>query len=277
MPVDLPQPGHLRPLHFRIETLRAKCYLLQQMPKLDFDHLSDVEFEEFCFHLLDRLGFVNVDWRKGTAHETSPADSGRDIVCQQITEDIDQTKRLETWFVDCKHYKKGVPPGELQNLLTWAEAERPEVAIFIVSGFLSNPAKEYLEKYERNRKPPFRIKYWERPKLEKLTIGKRALLMDFGLLPQRTRRIPEILKAEGEFFDRVWYDRHQVLRHLERGGKRKTASDIMKAAQKEATQLEKKYGKKNLGPYSDFDWGIVNGKLSALRWVLGEEWDMLDT
>lgn len=36
-------------------------------------------------------------------------------------------------------------------------------------------------------------------------------------------------------------------------------------------------GEDNLGPYSDFEWGMINGKLSALRWVLGEDWDMLDT
>jgi hypothetical protein len=32
-----------------------------------------------------------------------------------------------------------------------------------------------------------------------------------------------------------------------------------------------------LGPYTDFELVILNGKLSALRWVLGSEWDFLDT
>ena len=43
--------------------------------------------------------------------------------------------------------------------------------------------------------------------------------------------------------------------------------------------LEKKYGKKKLRDYyhNDFEWGMLNGKLSALRWVLGSDWDMLDT
>jgi len=46
---------------------------------------------------------------------------------------------------------------------------------------------------------------------------------------------------------------------------------------KAARNVERRYGKKNLGPWDDFEWGMINGKLSALRWILGDEWDMLDT
>jgi hypothetical protein len=46
---------------------------------------------------------------------------------------------------------------------------------------------------------------------------------------------------------------------------------------KAAAKVEEKHGTENLGPWSDFEWGMINGKLSALRWALGEDWDMLDT
>lgn len=249
------------------------------MRKLDFTGLDATGFEEFCFHLLDRLGFVNVDWRKGTGHDASPANSGRDIVCQQVREDVDKSKEIETWFVDCKHHKKGVPPSELQNLLTWAEAERPHTALIITSGFLSNPAKDYLQKYERNRKPPFRIKYWERPKLEQLSANKRSLLMEYNLLAFKTRTVDAILKAEEELFDVIWYDRKLVLIRNLKEGRETITPEIKKGMYAAMRRVEKKYGKRKIRQYysDDFGWGMLNGKLSALRWVLGDEWDMLDT
>ena len=45
------------------------------------------------------------------------------------------------------------------------------------------------------------------------------------------------------------------------------------------SRVEKKYGKRKLRNYyhNDFEWGMLNGKFSALRWVMGSEWDFLDT
>jgi len=44
-----------------------------------------------------------------------------------------------------------------------------------------------------------------------------------------------------------------------------------------AEDVRAKYPESELGPWTDFEWGMINGKLSALRWALGSEWDDLDT
>jgi hypothetical protein len=51
--------------------------------------------------------------------------------------------------------------------------------------------------------------------------------------------------------------------------------EIWEGAKRSAKKVEQKYGMENVGPWTDFEWGMLNGKLSALRWVLGEEWDSL--
>jgi Restriction endonuclease len=251
------------------------------MPEtLSFKHLSDTDFEQFCYDLVTALGYVNIDWRKGTPLKTSPADHGRDIVCQELRTDLDGTKHLETVFIDCKHYAKGVPAREMQNLLVWAEAERPQVALFITSGFLSNAAKDYLDTYRRNNRPAFKVKYWERPTIERLTRRKKTLLRRYGLTHEPIRSIEEILKAENEFMDRIWYDRKLVLLQKLRDGTETITPDIKKGMLASMKRIEAKYGgRRALRTYykDTFEWGMMNGKLSALRWILGDDWDMLDT
>jgi hypothetical protein len=96
-----------------------------------------------------------------------------------------------------------------------------------------------------------------------------------GLEAPRTE--PEILAIIDELLDKVWYNRHHNLRFKIKSGEEVVDPEVWKGALKSAQKIEKRYGKANLGPWDDFEWGMINGKLSALRWVLGDEWDMLDT
>ena len=88
-----------------------------------------------------------------------------------------------------------------------------------------------------------------------------------------------ILEAEREFMDVIWYDRKLVLFQNLKEGKETIDPEIKKGMLAAMRTVEKKYGKKKLRNYyhNDFEWGMLNGKLAALRWVLGDEWDMLDT
>ncbi len=139
-------------------------------------------FEQFCYDLLSEMKFINLNWRKGTGFSSSPADHGRDIECQHTHDDVDGQIYLETWFVECKHYQQGVPPDKIQGALAWATAERPDKLLIIASNFLSNPTKDHLESYTRNNIPTFRIKYWEKPDLERLSLDKPRLLRKYKLV-----------------------------------------------------------------------------------------------
>jgi hypothetical protein len=246
------------------------------MGDITFDRLSATKFEEFCHDLLHANGFVNIDWRKGTGLASSPADKGRDIVCELPRSDPDGSKHFEKYFVDCKHYKKGVPPKELANLLAWAKAERPDVAVFAVSNFLSNPAKDFIETYRKNNKPPFKIKYWEKPHLERMMARKILLQRKYNLTDAPIRSVSQIIKVEHELFDRLWYGRSGSVEFMRsRGYEKKLIQTVLKAQRR----VEKKYGKKSLMEHvkDQWQWGFLSGKISAIRWVLGDEWDNLDS
>lgn len=105
------------------------------------------------------------------------------------------------------------------------------------------------------------------------------------------RTFSELLEMENELEQKIWYNRHQNRAYHIKVGNTKLVDKkdfdgnysndvilkhIWQGALKSAKKVEKKYGKKNLS-WDDFEWGMLNGKLSTLRWVMGDEWDNLDT
>ena len=113
------------------------------------------------------------------------------------------------------------------------------------------------------------------------------------------RSLSEVLTAMDFLTDQVWYNRHKNFAWKIKHRKHKIVTDkewakghaakgwgysrdhtpesVWEGAQRAAEGKEEEHGKKNLGPWTDFEWGMINGKLSGLRWSLGDEWDMLDT
>jgi PIN domain len=110
---------------------------------------------------------------------------------------------------------------------------------------------------------------------------------------QQPRRLSEILEAEHLLFRQVWYNRHWNRRAgIEQGTLQVVPEEeysrdpylpyqildtIWAGALAAAKKTEEEVGIENLGPWDDFEWGMLNGKLSALRWILVDDWDMLDT
>ena len=96
---------------------------------------------------------------------------------------------------------------------------------------------------------------------------------------EEPRRLDQIVAAETELFDRIWY--HRSLQHdyrLEDQGDVEELERNRVIAGPGRSRVEETYTEPgHLGPYTDFELGMLNGKMSALRWVLGSEWDFLDT
>jgi hypothetical protein len=120
------------------------------------------------------------------------------------------------------------------------------------------------------------------------------LTRESQLIEAPPRSLKEIQEAEEELTLKRWYDRHQMRSVAIKAGKTKLVDkedfskppprggrpiekEIWKGAMKAAKEVERRFGKRNLGPYTDFEWGMLAGKHSAIRWVLGYEWDVLDT
>lgn len=194
--------------------------------------------------------------------------------------------------------------GDAILIETYLDVVAGETEADVRFAFITHNTKDFSDTSNDNRKP--------HPDLAACFSGKRSaysislaetlneiapeLLEEFKFeleWAEEPRRLSEILEAIDLLWDQVWYNRHWNSRvAIEEGRiavveiapfpvadetKRPIRRDVWERALEAAKRVEEKRGPDNLGPWDDFEWGMINGKLSALRWVLGDEWDNLDT
>lgn len=108
--------------------------------EIDFCKITSSQFEELCFDLITRLGYKDLIWRRGGA------DSGRDIEGKFYIENPIIGGYDERWFFECKNYSQGVPPEKLSGKISWCDSEKPDHVVFFISSYLTNNARQWLNK-----------------------------------------------------------------------------------------------------------------------------------
>jgi hypothetical protein len=105
---------------------------------------------------------------------------------------------------------------------------------------------------------------------------------------EQPRKLSVIREALDELIDQRWYSRHCSLADEVESGEVRVVDKVdhpsdwsdpnlinrefWEQAEEKARHLKKKYGTDKVGPSDDFEWGMIDGKVAALRWVLGAAW-----
>lgn len=84
------------------------------------------------------------------------------------------------------------------------------------------------------------------------------------------RKKGEVITEEQRLYNQLWYARHMIMEmpaHV--------PPDIVERAEAKARQVEKEYSKEHLDgiQHDPYEVGVMHGKLMALRWMLGMNWN----
>lgn len=174
----------------------------------------------------------------------------------------------------------------------FAELTRTEGSDTDELAFATSNSRDFSQKGADNRVPhPDIAEIFDRPNVHYL-FGIEGLVEklrdtypeyedleeEAEVLQGETRTLAEIVEAEAERFDKIWFVRSLIgLEEEENGERTPPPADIAAERDKNMRRVIEKYGPENVGPWDDWHWGYIHGEMSALRWVLGDEWGFLDT
>lgn len=91
------------------------------------------------------------------------------------------------------------------------------------------------------------------------------------------RKQKEIVEYMDEAFDRVWLVRKQDMLCNIANGTETISPDILRQCSKSIDIACEKWNIDFDEPLNDWEYGYWSGILAALRWVMGDEKDFLDT
>ena len=116
-----------------------------KLEDINFDLIDDKQFESLCFELLLRLGYQDLKWRGGTN------DQGRDIEGKiRINYPLLGNISEECHF-ECKKYHQSVPKKVFLDKIAWADANKPDRLIFLISSQITNQTKHWVQEISRNK------------------------------------------------------------------------------------------------------------------------------
>ena len=115
--------------------------------KLDWDRINDWDFEELCYVILRREGFLNLTWLG-----RSGGDRGRDITCLKNENPITGIQRTINYIIQCKRWLNRAPtPTDLFSTITWADFHCPNVLIMMVSNVLSPDTYDWINRIKKKK------------------------------------------------------------------------------------------------------------------------------
>ena len=169
---------------------------------LPLTQLSAQDFEQLCYELLPRLGFINVKWR------APGADGGRDIDAETFITDPTGYSLLQKWYIECKRYTGSVPREEILPKWHAAFAAGADHLFILTTSQLSNDCLDHLDKLQSTQSRP-KVRYWTGLDLELKILGYPDLVERFfpsiGVSKdhRRTHRDREIVLAAQKLSLRV--------------------------------------------------------------------------